>query len=435
MFSPTHSLARVCSFARSLSFCTYHSVSLARSLIPSLSQAACAIASGPVAAWPTLEPLLINAGVWKNEGTHSNLDAVYGLSTAVQLGSSLPAGWIYDRYGGRVAALVGALLAAVGLVIMSVACFFPAQLSWLMFVGYPLAMLGGGINSYGIFAFMWLMPDDQNFVASLASGAQSLSDMLALVAVGLSSCCGVFIGEFFLLLSVMSVFAGIFCYSIVPSVDVVNSLAAVALSQGESPESCEAFAQSKDGDGFMAKEFSSVKQSWVLMKQHAGANGMLLVFSTVYMLSMMYPMQQMYFYYQVLFNNNDTATKLVNIFAVIYGIGGFVCSLIGGKLCDRLGIQKFTLAVAGCSVVLSCCLPFANFTLQIVAQAVMLLGYTLYIIIVNRFAMLYAPPHLFGTFSGVQMTFISVGMLAGMSAVSTSVAFVGATGISSPKNT
>ena len=42
----------------------------------------------------------------------------------------------------------------------------------------------------------------------------------------------------------------------------------------------------------------------------------------------------------------------------------------------------------------------------------------LYGIIVNRFAMLYAPPHLFGSFSGVQFSFISVGMLLGVTAMS-----------------
>ena len=36
-------------------------------------------------------------------------------------------------------------------------------------------------------------------VASLYGGIQSLSDMLALVAVGLSACCGLYIGWFFLL--------------------------------------------------------------------------------------------------------------------------------------------------------------------------------------------------------------------------------------------
>lgn len=58
---------------------------------------AMALSSGPVAAWPTLEPLLMDAGVWKDDKAHANLDTVFGIATAVQLSASLPAGWIYDR--------------------------------------------------------------------------------------------------------------------------------------------------------------------------------------------------------------------------------------------------------------------------------------------------------------------------------------------------
>ena len=49
----------------------------------SITTAACAVASGPVASWPTIEPLLLDAGVWKNASSHANLDTVYSLSMAV----------------------------------------------------------------------------------------------------------------------------------------------------------------------------------------------------------------------------------------------------------------------------------------------------------------------------------------------------------------
>ena len=91
----------------------------------------------------------------------------------------------------------------------------------------------------------------------------------------------------------------------------------------------------------------TVQSCWRLMKQHAGANVLLLLFSTMYIMAIMYPMQQMLFYYTALFPDKETPELLVNSFAFIYGIGGFVCALGGGRLCDALGIQKFTLAVTG----------------------------------------------------------------------------------------
>ena len=50
--------------------------------------------------------------------THTPTHAHTRSRTAVQLGAALPAGWIFDRYGGRTASLIGAVMAAAGLVLM-----------------------------------------------------------------------------------------------------------------------------------------------------------------------------------------------------------------------------------------------------------------------------------------------------------------------------
>jgi len=60
------------------------------------------------------------------------------------------------------------------------------------------------------------------------------------------------------------------------------------------------------------------------------------VFSTCYILAIYYPMQQMFFYYSLLFSDKDTATALVNVYAFIYGLGGAACSLAGGKVLSLL---------------------------------------------------------------------------------------------------
>eukprot|EP00756_Hemistasia_phaeocysticola_P063032 Hpha_TRINITY_DN6501_c0_g1::TRINITY_DN6501_c0_g1_i1::g.45912::m.45912 len=195
---------------------------------------ACALASGPVASWPTLVPLLLDAGVWAEDGdkgAHANLDAVFSIAIAVQLGASLPAGWIFDRYGGRAASLGGALLASTGLLLMGLATYFPADLAWLLWLAYPVAMLGGQINSFGVFSFLWLLPEHQNFISSMAGGTAALSDMLVLVAVGLHSCCGLFIGQFFLVLSGLSLCSGVVCYAVGPSRSTCLELAASVLTE------------------------------------------------------------------------------------------------------------------------------------------------------------------------------------------------------------
>lgn len=373
----------------------------------------CALASGPVSAWPTLEPVLMKADLFKGMGQEQMFGAVYSFSIAAQLGVSLPAGWLYDRYGGRFCCFWGALVAAVGLLLMAASVFWPVQCWWAMFLGYPIAMIGGQINTYGIFVFIWILPEHQNFVSSAAGAVTSLSDMLALVAVALSDCCGLFIGTFFLLIAGLSVIAGVVCWAYVPTKQVMLDVAgtyihadaaAIARSEEEEEACCGA-------------EMLLLREAWKVMRKHAVANSLLLAFSTAYVLSILYPMQEMLYYYRALFPAGE-ATDLVNLWAVIYGIGGFLCAIAGGALCDKTGIRAFTLIVVGCCMFVVIMLPIPSFAAQIAGQVGITMSLSLYTIVVNRFCMLYASPDLFGTLGGLQFTIISVAMFVCMQALS-----------------
>jgi len=375
---------------------------------------ACALASGPVGAWPTLEPLFIECGLFAGPNQNSNLNSVYGLATACSLAGSLPAGFLYDRIGGQKCALYGALFTSVGLLLMAAACFYPAQMSWAMFFGYPLAQFAGQINTYGMFAFIWLLPSHQNLVASCAGGVQSLSDMLALVAVA-SASKGLFIGSFLAIVSALSILAGLTCYLVVPTKATMMEFAAVSLGE-EAAEAMALTSESQDkGGGGCGGELDGVKRSFQVMSMYRVANGILLVFSVAYCLSIIGPMQQMLFYYEALFGKSSPESKeLVNVWAMLYGMGGFACAIGGGALCDRLGLNRFVLLVAFCSAFVAALLPVRDFGTQVAVQVALTLGLSLYTIVVNRFCMLYAPPDLFGTLGGVQFTIISVGLFVGM---------------------
>jgi predicted MFS family arabinose efflux permease len=53
------------------------------------------------------------------------------------------------------------------------------------------------------------------------------------------------------------------------------------------------------------------------------------------------------------------------MWSVIYGLGGCVCGLFGGVLCDKLGLRNFIVAVAGCAAVVASMLPIARFEAQV----------------------------------------------------------------------
>ena len=181
---------------------------------------ASALASGPVASWPTLEPLVREAGVFKNaEDPKTNFDICYAVSMCFLFASSLPSGILMDKCGGRACGVVGALMASVGLLLMGAATTFPAQWDWLMFYGYPMATAGGMINSFCMYTFIWLLPDRANLVTGIAGGIASLSDTCALLAVWLHDIYGVPIAWFFFGLSVLALAAAVVSQLVVPSLE------------------------------------------------------------------------------------------------------------------------------------------------------------------------------------------------------------------------
>eukprot|EP00961_Rhodomonas_salina_P090965 1224180-Rhodomonas_salina.5 len=132
----------------------------------------CALASGPVSAWPTLEPVLMKADLFKGMGQEQMFGAVYSFSIAAQLGVSLPAGnrsvilYTCAMPSADTASASGA--ASVGVLAASSAIAHTNDLQ-------TIPLLAGQINTYGIFVFIWILPEHQNFVSSAAGAVTSLS--------------------------------------------------------------------------------------------------------------------------------------------------------------------------------------------------------------------------------------------------------------------
>ena len=101
------------------------------------------------------------------------------------------------------------------------------------------------------------------------------------------------------------------------------------------------------------------------------------------------------------------------VVAVVFGAGGFVCAVGGGWCCDKVGIAKFTLAVSGCCFATSLLLLAPYYWPQALAQVGLTLGFSLYMIVCTRYTVLYAPPELFGSMSGLLFTAVSVFMGVG----------------------
>lgn len=109
-------------------------------------------ASGPIAAWPTLEPLIIERGVFSSDGPQVQADLLgecYSVALFGQLVTYFVGGLFFDRLGPMGIGIIGALLAAAGLVLFAIALLVPGA-DALIFIGYPMATTGGAATTNAI---------------------------------------------------------------------------------------------------------------------------------------------------------------------------------------------------------------------------------------------------------------------------------------------
>jgi hypothetical protein len=111
----------------------------------SLVYLACICAAGPLSAFPTIQPLLVNAGVFyqgdspaEKQAQLDQLSGVYTIAMGVSVGSFFILGYLYDATGARFSGFVGALGVAVGMAILWLATLFK-PLHFLVYIGFPLA--------------------------------------------------------------------------------------------------------------------------------------------------------------------------------------------------------------------------------------------------------------------------------------------------------
>jgi MFS family permease len=95
----------------------------------------------------------------------SQLNTVYAVGNGIMVTASFPLGISFDRLGAKATSVLGGAIAITGLVGMAAAVTYPA-LNWLLFIAYPCANLGGGLNTYGVYGFLWIYPEHQNLLGA-----------------------------------------------------------------------------------------------------------------------------------------------------------------------------------------------------------------------------------------------------------------------------
>ena len=399
------------------------------------------LASGPLNAWVTLEPLLGDLHVLGSTPNHASaaLNEVQVMGFSFGSLFSIPLGLIYDIYGPRALSTGGALAASAGSVFMALA-ISQKKYNWILFWAYPLTSVGGSMSSMSILGWQWMLPNHQNFISSLYSASLAVSDTLAILGVVLIKSKFLTLQQFFFAVGGVSLISAIGCYLIVPSKTENSMHFAIVqneiqkIESGERTQPINNAGKDNQHHPIGDEEILLLKQSVDESKKVTSCNStcksltrsilglrkviskfpvpILLSQAFICMIywSVFYPMASMFNFYVLTLGEKD-AVLLVSLFSAIYGITGGLCSVFAGKLCDKIGVvtfQRYTLVLFLITSVLQ---VIPSFTAQIIWIIFWTLSFNVLLIIYFRMAMHYAPMELFGAFQGMFGTFMVVPQL------------------------
>eukprot|EP00466_Bigelowiella_natans_P009198 jgi/Bigna1/75924/fgenesh1_pg.38_\ len=406
-----------------------------------------AICSGPLTSWATLEPILIaDYRVFEGRDQKTQLSSVYSVAVGTAVLGLFFAGLAYDRFGPRNLAVFGGFGCSVMMLAMA-SCISYQSLNKLLFVTYPALTIFGQINLFGAYAWLWLLPESQNTVNSLGSAIiPSLSNMSVLILVVLHNSYRVQLVESFNGLAVICFVSASICYFIVPGKKqnlryasfVTRYKMGAGAKQRGLGDRFSSFCDTDGGDEYhreeivnmeitdavekkeenvvrfecCSMEIQNVRASWALMfSTYPLENATLLAHVMLLYVFVLFPILDMYPFYCAIFKDEKVATQLVDIFAAIYGLCGAVGAILIGMLMDKFGLLIMFGIIQVATTLVATLLISGEYGVQIGAQILLVVLAQLLSIVVNRFAMLYGPPELYGTYSGIQMAFLGFGQM------------------------
>ncbi len=370
------------------------------------------LASGPVTSWPTFEPILGARGVLGSTANHSSdaMNEVYNIGQGVVLVLGLPMGVLFDVLGPSAVAVAGGVASVVGLASMAVS-ITRRSLNWCLFWAYPLAVFGGGLTSYSVFGFTWILPAHQTMVGSLNMASIAVSDSFALVGVWLHDTFGVTLVVFFGALAVASGATSFGASVLAPSRAQVAAHFRAATGAPPPGEGAEGPGGRIDGAKSLGTEF---RRAWELvcqcgqvMKLHPVASVLMQLHLCAWYLSVMYPALDM-FNFWVSMVGVEQATGLVDLFPVVFGTFGALFSVLGGAVCDRVGVVRFVQGGFVVQLVTGALVLVPTVTGQRVWLVVWCAYFSAYTVVFLRFAARYAPFELFGSYMGVLSTLMAL---------------------------
>lgn len=322
------------------------------------------------------------------------LTSIFGAGQSLAYGFSAPIGLLFDRWGPNVTGVVGAILCAVGLLMVSGSVLgavagYDAQTSYLFLIGIFTCDFGSLLNSFSFMGLIWHFPGKQTVVLALINSTYQASAMLPIVAQAIMHRFGLTLSNIMLTWTVMVV-ACIYCCWLF------------------TPTQAEYYQQAKKVLGMplpkppkKMKPCDMLSRGVKVLRQHRQRHAVSAICLAVgLMLPLMYSALAAP-YGTVLFGHKSDGNRLADINVLCTTIVGLALGPSVGNFADIFGLQAIVVILAllqGMSVGL---MGLASWPAQILCAAALVLFMSLWAILITRYILLYSPPNRIGAVNGV----------------------------------
>jgi hypothetical protein len=327
------------------------------------------------------------------------------------------AGILYDHFGPRSLAVVGAIGTSLGLVGMAAAIQRPS-LNSLLGPSYIGCVFMAFLNSWGSSYYFIRIPSHPYMVAAVGASSFALGDAFGIVAALLNSELNVTSWEFYYGMAVLSLIGGSVCFVLLPPLSVFQAEraastrehgAANATSTAAKDEAGGGGDKGKDGTGDVAgggcllclTDF--LRSLWAACLLFGSIPELALETAHVTALYMLVAALQVHQYqlYVALFGSSE-AIFLVDLSSLIFAIGGVAALLSWGAVAYGMSRRTVYLVLDVCSLVFFISVATPLVPAQIVGQLMLTVLFNL---VANALALTiafaHAPPIYFGQVAGL----------------------------------
>lgn len=306
----------------------------------------CTLACGVLSSFPALESLLINYGVWDDgcdgmplgqcEAQNTAMGNLYYVATGLSVGTFFLNGQLYDWFGPRDSAVLGAVGVIVSSFVLWLAVSFKS-LSWLLWVGVTGADAFGYLTSWCLLGFMFHDAPRGAVIIGLGNGSYTASSAVLTGLFALNTAYGVALPNLFLIQGALAFLAAVLC--------------AVSL-----PGQAELWQQTRRVTGQVPvkakfRPLHSIRDAFFLLRCNPAFNAWFCAAAIIPYVALVNYVGSSHAFLAIELGDNQ-ANSYGALFGLLLTIFGSVAAPPAGFVFEWLGMRNFLLLVAALQAVM-----------------------------------------------------------------------------------